>query len=202
MKVINFVANNGDQSVEGALILGKTKSEIIFDTLMSNFKNTVIKERNIQNVNNFIAALFARFDTDKIFHYVTVENTNVEIKRQEDKKTQTVFAYKNGDTVALLPTNTVEVLDINGNPVTVELNVTETEIEENFEYTKDPLLNRILKANAIPADYNRELNNKILKAVKKLKTGKINRDTVFIDKYGHITMSERHKYITVSKDML
>ena len=46
-----------------------------------------------------------------------------------------------------------------------------------------------------------ELHTKILKAVKKIKTGKINRDTVFIDKYGHITMSERNKYITVSKDM-
>tara|TARA_B100000073_G_scaffold346472_1_gene357969 strand:+ start:861 stop:1469 length:609 start_codon:yes stop_codon:yes gene_type:complete len=202
MKVVNFVANNGSQSVEGALILGKTKSEIIFDTLISNFENTVIKERNIQNVNNFIASLFARFDTDKLFNYVTVEDTNVEIKREDGKKTKTVFAYKKDDTLTLLPSNTVEVLDINGNPVTIELDVTEMEIEDNFEYTKDPLLNRILKANSIPADYNRELNNKILKAVKKIKTGKINRDTVFIDKYGHITMSERCKYITVSKDML
>tara|TARA_Y100001960_G_scaffold281684_1_gene315482 strand:+ start:1166 stop:1774 length:609 start_codon:yes stop_codon:yes gene_type:complete len=201
MKVVNFVANNGSQSVEGALILGKTKSEIIFDTLISNFKNTVIKERNIQNVNNFIASLFARFDTDKLFDYVTVEDTNVEIKREDDKKTKTVFAYKNGDTLTLLPSNTVEVLDINGNPVTIELDVTEMEIEENFEYTKDPLLNRILKANSIPADYNRELNNKILKAVKKIKTGKVNRDTLFLDKYGRITSYARSKYITVSRDM-
>lgn len=201
MKVVNFVANNGSQSVEGALILGKTKSEIIFDTLISNFKNTVIKERNIQNVNNFIASLFARFDTDKLFDYVTVEDTNVEIKREDDKKTKTVFAYKNGDTLTLLPSNTVEVLDINGNPVIIELDVTEMEIEENFEYTKDPLLNRILKANSIPADYNRELNNKILKAVKKIKTGKVNRDTLFLDKYGRITSYARSKYITVSRDM-
>lgn len=201
MKVVNFVANNGSQSVEGALILGKTKSEIIFDTLISNFKNTVIKERNIQNVNNFIASLFARFDTDKLFDYVTVEDTNVEIKREDDKKTKTVFAYKNGDTLTLLPSNTVEVLDINGNPATIELDVTEMEIEENFEYTKDPLLNRILKANSIPADYNRELNNKILKAVKKIKTGKVNRDTLFLDKYGRITSYARSKYITVSRDM-
>ena len=75
------------------------------------------------------------------------------------------------------------------------------EIEENFEYTKDPLLNRILKANSIPADYNRELNNKILKAVKKIKTGKVNRDTLFLDKYGRITSYARSKYITVSRDM-
>ena len=201
MKVVNFFANNGSQSVEGALILGKTKSEIIFDTLLSNFKNTVIKERNIQNVNNFIAALFARFDTDKLFNVVTVKGVDVKIKREDEKQTQTVFAYKNGGTLSLLPTNTVEVLDINGNPVTVKLDVTEMEIEENFEYTKDPLLNRILKANAIPADYNRELNNKILKAVKKIKTGKVNRDTLFVDKYGYITTSERSKYITVSKEM-
>lgn len=201
MKVVNFVANNGSQSVEGALILGKTKSEIIFDTLLSNFKNTVIKERNIQNVNNFIAALFARFDTDKLFNVVTVKGVDVKIKREDEKQTQTVFAYKNGGTLSLLPTNTVEVLDINGNPVTVELDVTEMEIEENFEYTKDPLLNRILKANAIPADYNRELNNKILKAVKKIKTGKVNRDTLFLDKYGRITSYARSKYITVSRDM-
>lgn len=201
MKVVNFVANNGSQSVEGALILGKTKSEIIFDTLISNFKNTVIKERNIQNVNNFIASLFARFDTDKLFNYVTVEDTNVEIKRGDGKKTKTVFAYKKDDTLTLLPSNTVEVLDINGNPVTIELDVTEMEIEDNFEYTKDPLLNRILKANSIPADYNRELNNKILKAVKKIKTGKVNRDTLFLDKYGRITSYARSKYITVSRDM-
>ena len=134
MKVVNFVANNGSQSVEGALILGKTKSEIIFDTLLSNFKNTVIKERNIQNVNNFIAALFARFDTDKLFNVVTVKGVDVKIKREDEKKTQTVFAYKNGDTLTLLPSNTVEVLDINGNPVIIELDVTEMEIEENFEY--------------------------------------------------------------------
>lgn len=201
MKVVNFVANNGSQSVEGALILGKTKSEIIFDTLLSNFKNTVIKERNIQNVNNFIAALFARFDTDKLFNVVTVKGVDVKIKREDEKQTQTVFAYKNGDTLTLLPSNTVEVLDINGNPVTIELDVTEMEIEENFEYTKDPLLNRILKANSIPADYNRELNNKILKAVKKIKTGKVNRDTLFLDKYGRITSYARSKYITVSRDM-
>tara|TARA_E500000081_G_C6106210_1_gene340197 strand:+ start:114 stop:722 length:609 start_codon:yes stop_codon:yes gene_type:complete len=201
MKVVNFVANNGSQSVEGALILGKTKSEIIFDTLLSNFKNTVIKERNIQNVNNFIAALFARFDTDKLFNVVTVKGVDVKIKREDEKQTQTVFAYKNGDTLTLLPSNTVEVLDINGNPVIIELDVTEMEIEENFEYTKDPLLNRILKANSIPADYNRELNNKILKAVKKIKTGKVNRDTLFLDKYGRITSYARSKYITVSRDM-
>lgn len=202
MKTFNFKADNGKQLVDGVLVIGKNKSEIIFDNAIKGFEDTVIQERNIKDVYNFIGALFARFDYNEYFNTVKVGRKDVPILREKEETTETVFVQGDGLHKTVLSSNTVDTTDIFGNTVSVSIDVKEVVIPKNFSYTKDETLNRILKANVVPADYNREINNRILKVVRGMNTGKVKKDMVMLDKYGHGTISEKYAFIFIDKRMI
>lgn len=204
MKTTTFKADNGTQKVEGVLLITKNKSEIIFDTVVEGFENIEIKEKNIKDVPNFIASIIARFDTKELFNSVKVGRNEIQILRKQDKEeTQTVYVQGDGLSKTVLPTNLVKTYDIYGNSTHVFIESEEVIIPKGFKYTKNSTLNNILKANVVPFDYNRAINNTILKIIKGVKKGKISKEkTFYIGKNGDYLLSEKRAVVIFNCDMI
>ena len=205
MKTTNFKAINGKNTLQGVLILGKNKNEVIFDTNLEGFPDTTIDQRNIKDVKNFIASLIARFDTKEIFETVKVGRTEVPILRQKDlePEIETVYVQGEGLNKKVFSKPHTEMVDHFGNIALVDLDVKEVTVPHNFEYTKDPVLNRILTTNVVPFDYNRKINKTILDVISKFSKGKINPDkTIFIDGHGMISSSLKYALVTINQSIL
>lgn len=204
MKTITFKADNGTQKVEGVLLLTNNKSEIIFDTVVEGFENIEVKEKNIKDIYNFIASIIARFDTKEIFNSVKVGRKEVQILRKRDEEeTQTVYVQGFGLSKTVLPTNIVKTEDIYGNSTHVLIESEKVVIPKRFKYTKNSTLNKILQANVVPFDYNRAINNTILKVIKGVKKGKISKEkTFYIGKNGDYLLSEKRAVVIFNCDMI
>lgn len=205
MKTTTFKADNGTQKVEGVFIVTKNKSEIIFDTTVKGFENIEINQKNVKDIPNFIASVIARFDQKEYFSSVKVGRKEVEILRKKDveEETQTVYVQGTGLEKTVLYTNVVQTQDIYGNSVSVVVEADKVVIPKNFQYTKEPILNKILKANVVPFDYNREINNTILKIVSGVQKGKLSKvRTFYIDKNGQSLLNEKRAVVIFDSAMI
>ena len=205
MKTTTFKADNGTQKVEGVFIVTKNKSEIIFDTTVKGFENIEINQKNVKDIPNFIASVIARFDQKEYFSSVKVGRKEVEILRKKDveEETQTVYVQGTGLEKTVLYTNVVQTQDIYGNSVSVVVEADKVVIPKNFQYTKESILNKILKANVVPFDYNREINNTILKIVSGVQKGKLSKvRTFYIDKNGQSLLNEKRAVVIFDSAMI
>ena len=79
----------------------------------------------------------------------------------------------------------------------------EVVIPKNFQYTKEPILNKILKANVVSFDYNREINNTILKIVSGIQKGKLSKiKTFYIDKNGQSLLNKERAVVVFDSTMI
>jgi len=205
MKTTTFKADNGTQKVEGVFIVTKNKSEIIFDTAVKGFENIEINQKNVKDIPNFIASVIARFDEKEYFSSVKVGRKEVEILRKKDveEETQTVYVQGTGLEKTVLSTNVVQTEDIYGNSVSVVVDADEVVIPKDFKYTKEPILNKILKANVVSFDYNREINNTILKIVSGIQKGKLSKiKTFYIDKNGQSLLNKERAVVVFDSTMI
>ena len=108
-----------------------------------------------KDIPNFIASVIARFDKEEYFSSVKVGRKEVEILRKKEVKeeTQTIYVQGTGLSKTVLATNAVQTEDIYGNSVSVLVDADEVVIPKNFQYTKEPILNKILKSiNLVEAE--------------------------------------------------
>lgn len=193
MKTHTFYAQNGEFELNGVLIISNTVNKIVFDTNLEGFIDSDIKERNISDIPNFIASYIARCDND-LFNTVMVDGKKtVRIKRNEfseSKDTMVVYYHLSSMfNPVIKPEQSLKVINTDGKEVSVELGdlgLTSKTVPVGFAYTNDALLNEILKLNQFEYDYDRKINNKLLKIIKVAKQKSAsNSDAkyILVDKY-------------------
>ena len=189
MQAISFCAqDNLLRSVRGSLIIGENTSKIVFDTVLSNYKDLKIQQTNIKNVNNFIASIIARLDKEEYFDSVEVNGVDTKIIRNKIE-TKTVYVVGEYENKIGLDSDLIETTDHLGNKVTVKVPSTPVEVPVDGKYTRDPILNKVLSDNFMPVNYDRRINNKILQLVRGIKQGsrKAIGEVIHLDRYANTT---------------
>jgi hypothetical protein len=192
MKTQIFSATNGSTTINGTLILSNTINQILFDTEIAEFKNTNLKEKNIKDVNNFIASFIRRLDSNELFDSVKVGKTEVPIIREGIKpadQTMNVFIEGNIIDQNVFFDEDINITTIFDKKTTFsleELGFKKVTVPLDFAYSRDADLNAILAYNIKPFDYDKTDNNKILKIIKDAKnqlSKHPDAEYVFVDKY-------------------
>jgi hypothetical protein len=211
MKTINFSANSTTGTLNGTLLMRADSSEILFDSLLPEFIDEKIKEKDIKDVNNFIASFIRRLDKNEHFDDVLVEGNLIPVKREgvkPSKTTMDVFVIGELHKQVIIQDQTITVKDLNNNKIkmkTSELidNSRKVTVPTDFQYVRDEKLNSILKYNVIPFDYNRTLNQtafKILKELKKRVDSIPSQKIAYIDRYDRLTFSiNKHNKLVIPR---
>jgi hypothetical protein len=190
MKTHTFSAQNDKFELYGALVVSDTNSKIFFYKNSLGFDDAEIKERNIADVPNFIASYIARCDNN-MFDSVTVDGKPTKIICKgvsPSKETMNVFYIGSALSHIIVPDQSITLNTINGKKVPTQLSslcIEPTTVPVDFSYTNNELLNEILKLNKISYDYDRKLNNKLLKIIKIAKQDMVKNPTakyLFISK--------------------
>ena len=178
MKTVNFSANNGQQSFSGTLIIGKTRpTQMLFESDLPEFSDQEIKTNDIKDVGNFIGSFIARLDVNDYFDEVIVDSVSFPVLRLGIRPAdQTMDVVLLGDLKdqMILPMQQLNLKDMHNKKLKLELSqlvdsLNVITVPNDFAYVRDINLNALLRYNVMPANYNRTLNEKILKALKEIK---------------------------------
>ncbi len=202
MKTVTFSAKSTDNkhTVDGTLVMSKTKNSLVFDSELNIFEDIKLTtEETITDVFNFIASYFRRVDKKGLFKKVKVVtpsgSKNVEILREpivkKEQKTVKMLILSTDPFNPIMVPDQQLILSTSKEGEVVkqlsDISFQMIEVPENFEYTKDKNLNKILEFNCVKYDYDRQINQKINKAISKYKV-LFNKESdlqyLFLDKYG------------------
>jgi hypothetical protein len=178
MKSHNFSAKSKTNSLTGVLITSDDVNKIYFDTDVSGFENIEIKEKKIKDIGNFVGSLIRRFDVNEVFDSVIFNKNEYEIIREGIKPSdEKMNVYVKGDIKdqdhLVFPEQNITLFATNNHSykfLLEDLGLKLVTVPVDFKYNRDPILNAILEYNVMPFDYDRSINEKILKIIKKARS--------------------------------
>lgn len=215
MKNFNFKATNRTRKVTGTIIIREGKNKILFETSnhpeLNQFVDQDIKVKTVNDPYNLVAAIFAKLDEHKIFNKVYFDDKLVPIKRIENNEKEefiNAIIINFNDTNHAFFDQEVFIKDSNNEQFVLNLSDIISSLNftakipvdkhgNKFAYVKDKMLNEILAYNFINYDYNKKLNNIILKAIKNHKDYFVKQQNIYIDKYFQVMKKPSNHDIAV-----
>jgi len=171
-----FKVHSGNAVLNGACFSHSKGTQVSFERPIGGVTQENLYATDIKDMGNFLASVVKRLDKDEVYTGVTCNDLYTEILRPVNNPDTIRIYVKRNDKGKVFVTKdtlvTISGIDEADMDIPVEdLGFKAVDAPIDFKYTKEPLLNAIFKAHGLPADYDRSINNPLLKAISKKRIG-------------------------------
>ena len=184
------IINEEEQIIKAFLTKEGDKHSLMFSQEVFGKKIHVINKEKIEKPASLIASYLSKSKlaraSGKTFKSVMLDDDGIIVdviyeKEDTEKEYDTYYIYKKD----YILEGTEILVDVLGGRIylnVAELGLKSVKLPKDFKYTKNKVLNFVLKEMRIPYDINRRFINKLNKHVTKIDNMLKNEQTFFIDK--------------------